>query len=330
MKCFRIFCAVCSVIGALVAAAVPVAAQTSANKPIRIIVPFTPGGSNDVLARAVASKLPELLNIPVIVENKPGAGTNIGADFVAKSVPDGYTLLVAANTTVTLNQHLYAKLPFDPEKDLEPVAMLGSVPFILTVNASHPLTKDIHTISELVDFLKKNPDQLAYGSSGVGGIHHISATLFTTMSGTSMLHVPYRGTAPAVADLLAGEVQVYFAPANSIMPHLRSGKVRALGVTSASRLSFLPQVPAIAEAGYPGYETVSYAVLMAPSKTPLEFVEKLHVAVDHILGDATMKATLAKQYIETNPQSLSSLRKSLRDEAKRWGEVLRQANIRID
>lgn len=308
----------------------PALADSFPSKSIRIIVPFTPGGSNDVLGRILATKLPDLLGVPVIVENKPGAAGNIGSDYVAKAQPDGYTLLVATNTSLEANPSLYKTMPFNPTTDLTPVAMLGSVPVVLAVSTSSSRLRNVHTIGGLVDAAKKSPGQISYASSGVGVINHLAAEMFASMTKTKLLHVPYKGTAPGVVDLLAGRVDMSFVPANSIVPHLQGDQIVALGVTSKKPSPLLPNIPAIASLGYPDFEGLAYAVLMAPAKTDPAVVDKLHAAVDKVLGDAGVKATLAVQLIETDPMPLVELRQLIQKDTLTWRKVVQEANIQAD
>lgn len=300
--------------------------QTYPVKPIRFIVPFTTGGSNDVFARVVGQKLSQYWGQPVLVENKPGAAGNIGAELVAKSAPDGYTFLIAANNVLTINPTLYENAPFDPIKDFAPVTLMGTLPILLVVNPSTPA----QSVKELITLAKAKPDQLSYASSGGGTPQHLSAELFKSMAGVKMLHVPYKGASPAVTDLLGGQVQVLFGPINSILPHVKSGKLRALGVATKERLAYLPNVPTIAEAGVPGYFSDTWIALVAPAGTPTAIVDKMHREVAKILAEPDVQQKLAAQAIEplgTTPEELAALIKS---DLARWSKVIRESGAKAE
>ena len=225
-------------------------AQSYPSKPIRIIVPFTPGGSNDVLGRVVAQRLQDTWQQPVVVENKPGAAGQVGAEAAAKSPPDGYTLLVAPNDVLTVIPNLFPKVPYDPVNGFEPIATLGALPIVLVVNADSA----IKSVSDLVAAGKAKPDSLTYGSSGNGGPQHVSAEMFTLLTGVKMVHVPYKGNAPAIADLLGGQLSLLFSPINSALPHVRSGKLRALAVASEKRVSYAARCPDAGRGGRAGVQ----------------------------------------------------------------------------
>jgi len=302
------------------------AAQTYPSKPIRFIVPFTPGGSNDVLARTIGQKLNEAWGQPIVVDNRPGAAGNIGAELVAKASPDGYTFLVAANNILAINPSLYEKVPFDPVKSFVPVTLIGSVPIVLAVNPAVPAS----SVKELLALAKAKPDGLTYASSGGGSPQHLSAELFKSMAGVRILHVPYKGAAPAVTDLVAGQVQVLFGPINSLLPHVKSGKLRALGVASTKRLAYLPDLPTIAEAGVPGYESDIWIGLVAPAGTPKEIIDKTHREVTNILAQPDVREKLVAQGIETLKSTPEEFAALIQSDLARWGKVIKESGARAD
>lgn len=315
----------------LIAAALvgPACAQESdppyPNKPIRLIVPFTPGGSNDVLARSLGQRLGKVWAQPVIIENKPGAAGNIGAELVARARPDGYTLLIAANNLTSVNPALY-RLTFDPARDFAPISLLGTLPIVLVVNPSVPA----HTVAELVSHAKAHPKTLNYASAGAGSPQHLSAELFNKLAGVQMTHVPYKGSAPAIADVLAGQVQVMFGPMNSLLPHIRSGKLRALAVAGSTRAQLLPDVPTVAEAGYPTYRSDIWISLVAPAGTPPAIIRKIHAETVSTLADPGVIETLAQQGIEARSTTPEQLRAMAASDLQLWTDVIKSAGIAVD
>lgn len=300
-------------------------AQAYPSKPIRIVVPFTPGGSNDVLARVVGEKIQHEWKQPVVVENKPGAGGNIGAEAVAKAPADGYTFLIAANNILAINPSLYERVPFDPVKDFAPVTLLGNVPIVLVVNPSFPAK----SVKELIALGKKD-DGLTYASGGSGTPQHLSAELFKSMTGVKMTHVPYKGNAPAVTDLMGGQVQMLFSPINSVLPHIKSGKLRALAVASDARLSSLPDVPTIAEAGVPGYRSDIWIALVAPAGTPRDIVSKMQQEVAKALAQSDVKEKLLAQGIEPASSTPEQLNTLIRADLARWTKVVKESGARAE
>lgn len=296
-------------------------------KPVTLVVPFTPGGSNDALARAVAQKLNEYWKQPVIVDNRPGAGGNIGARQVAKAAPDGYTFLIVANNFVT-NPFLYSdgRAGYDPFKEFVPVTQLGRVPFILVVNPSVPAK----TTQELVALAKAEPGKLAYGSAGVGTPHHLTAELFKSMAGIDMVHVPYRGASPAVSDLIGGQIQVLFGVANSVLPYTKSGNLRALAVAGDQPLPYLPNVPTVASAGFKGFLSEVWVGLVAPAGTSPEIVATVEKAVGRALRDEGVRSALEAQGIDPVPSSPSALKTLMVDDAARWSKVIKETGARAD
>lgn len=300
-------------------------AQGYPSRQVRIVVPFTPGGSNDVLGRVLAQKLGELWNQTVIVDNKPGASGNIGADTVAKSPPDGLSLLIAANNILSMNSALFRKMPFNPEKDLESVSLLGLVPVVLVARSSLNVT----SIDAMLDIARKKPGGLTYASSGLGSPQHLSAELFKSLTKVDMVHIPYKGAAPAITDLLAGQVDVMFGAINSLLPHIRSGKLKPLGVAGRKRIPSMPDVPTIAEA-VPGFESDIWVGLSAPAGTPADIVNKINRDVRTVLGMADVKEKLMEQGIEPAPSRPAEMAKLVSADSARWTRVIQEAGIKAD
>jgi tripartite-type tricarboxylate transporter receptor subunit TctC len=300
-------------------------AQEYPTKPIKIIVPLPPGGSNDVLARLLAQKLTESLGQPVVVENKPGAAGNIATDFVAKSAPDGYTIAVAPNQTVAVNPVLYSKLSFDVVKDLEGITMLGRVPMVLVVSPKVAA----NSVQELIALAKSGPDKLTYASAGSGSPQHMAAEVFKSMTNTRITHVAYKGSVPALVDVLGGVVDVMFCPLNSALPHIRSGKLRALGSTGTQRLTLLPNVPTVAEA-VSNYESDIWIGMVLPAKTPLAIVSKLNAELRKALALPDVRDKLAEQGIYAESSTAADFTKLIASDQKRWAAVIKSANIQPD
>lgn len=298
-------------------------AQDYPNKPIRIIVPLPPGGSNDVLARLLGSKMSETFGQPVIVENRPGAAGNIATDYLAKSPADGYTIGIAPNQTVAVNPVLYPKLPFDVVKDLEGVSMLGRVPMVLVVSPK----VTAKSVAELIAQAKAAPDKLTYASAGSGSPQHMAAEVFKSMTGTRLTQIPYKGSAPALIDVLGGTVDVMFCPINSALPHIRSGKLRALGTTGTERLALLNGVPTIAET-VPSYESDIWIGMVTPAKTPPAVVAKLNAELRRALTLPDVKDKLAEQGIFAESSSAADFTKLIASDQKRWASVIKAADIK--
>jgi len=306
-------------------AATAVSAQDYPSKPIRIIVPLPPGGSNDVLARVLGEEMSKTLGQPFVVENKPGAAGNIGTDQVAKARPDGYTLGIAPNQTVAVNPALYPKLPFDVQKDLMGIGLMATLPMTLVV----PSSSKAGSIDELVAMAKAQPGKLTYASAGSGSPQHMSAEIFQSLTSTQMTHVPYKGSNPALVDVLAGTVDVMFCPINSALPYIQNGRLKALGVTGAQRLQTLPEVPTIAEK-VPNFASDIWIGLIAPAGTPPEIVQKLNTELNRALKMPAVQAKLAEQGIQAATSTPAELDRMMRDDRKRWAEVIKRANIRVD
>ena len=289
-------------------------AQTAwPTKSIRMIVGFAAGGSTDVTARIIAQALSERLGQPVVIENRTGAGGNIGADAVAKADPDGYTLLMTTSSTFAANPSLYKSLPFDVQKDFAPIALTAFIPNLLVVHPSVPSSN----VSDFIAYLKANPGKLNYGSAGNGTSQHLSGELFNSLAGVQMVHVAYRGGAPAVSDLLGGQLQVIFAPLVEVVQQVRAEKLKALGITTAKRSPLLPEVPTIAET-LPGYEITLWNGLLAPANTPPEIIEKINRATADALRSPEVKAKLAEQGSEPVGGSPAKFKAFIASELVKW------------
>ena len=303
-------------------AGMPGYAQDYPSKPIRIVVPLPPGGSNDVLARLLGQKMSESFGQPVIVENKPGAAGNIATEFMAKTEGDGYYIAVAPNQTVAVNPVLYPKLPFDVNKDLQGITMMGRVPMILVVSPRMTVT----SVAELIALAKAGPDKLTYASAGSGSPQHMAAEVFKSMTGTRLTQIPYKGSAPALIDVLGGTVDVMFCPINSALPHIRSGKLRALGSTGTKRLELLPNVPTIAET-VPNYESDIWIGMVASAKTPVAIINKLNAELRRSLALPDVREKLAEQGIYAESSTAADFNRLIASDQKRWAAVIKAANI---
>jgi tripartite-type tricarboxylate transporter receptor subunit TctC len=303
-----------------------VSAQVYPTKPIRIVVPFPPGGATDILARDVAQKLTEAWGQQVIVDNRPGAGGNIGSELVAKSAPDGYTLEMGTVGTHAINASLYAKMPYDHVKDFVPVILVAGVPNVLVVNPAVP----VNSVAELIAYAKANPGKLNFASSGSGTSIHLSGELFKVMAGVQMTHIPYKGSAPALQDLLGGQVQLMFDNLPPSLPQIKAGKLRALAVTSATRAPALPDVPTLAEAGLPGFEASSWFGLLAPAGTPPAIVIKLNAEVAKWLATPDAKERLAKQGANAVGGTPEDFEKHIAAETVKWAKVVKESGAKVD
>jgi tripartite-type tricarboxylate transporter receptor subunit TctC len=301
-------------------------AQAWPAKPIKIIVPYPPGGTSDILARAVGQKMAETYGQPVIVENKAGATGNIGADFVAKSSPDGYTLLLADIGSLAIAPSVVATLPFDPVRDFAPVVMVAYSPHILAAHPSVPAK----TVAELVAHLKAKPDSLNFAISGVGGANHLAGIDFAQRAGVTWTYVPYKGGAQAIADVMAGHAQVLFNGMLATYPMVKDGKLKAIAVSSARRFPGAPDIPTVAESGYGGFETGSWQGIVAPAGTPPEIVRKLHGTVMTILATPEMKDRLDKAGAEVRAMSPEQFGTFIRDEKSRWAKVVKESGQKFE
>jgi tripartite-type tricarboxylate transporter receptor subunit TctC len=295
------------------------------SRPIRMVVPLSPGGFADVPGRILAARLSSLLGYNVFVENRPGAGGTIGADFVAKSAPDGYTLLFTGTPHV-ISAWIYKKLPYDALKDFEPVALVASGPYVLVVNPQLP----VHSVRELIAAAKAQPGKIDYASSGNGSAQHLVSALFTSMAGIELNHVPYKGSGPAMQDLLGGQVKVSFAGIPNVLPHVKAGRLRALAVSTPQRSLDLPDVPTVAEAGVPGYQATLWLNLAAPPGTPAEIVQRLYTETAKALQDAELQQNFRAAGVEASPMSPQELAGFMRAEYEKWGKVVRDTGATVN
>jgi len=307
-----------------VLAAAPAHSQPYPARPVTIVVPLGAGGGSDLLARLVAQKLERRLGKPFVIENRPGGGTTIAAMLAARASPDGYTLLQATSTTMAINVTLAKKLAYDPAKDLVPVALLTASPFVLTVSADSP----VKSVADLIALAKARPGELNYGTAGPGTMHHLSTELMLSLTGTRMQHVPYKATPAALTDLLAGRLQVLFGDGPSVVPQIREGKLRALGVSTAKRSPATPEIPTMQEAGVAGFESAAWQMIVAPAGTPAEIVTLLNNEVRAIFNEPEVTQELTNRGM--GPQVTGTpheLRDYVRAEIERWSPIVRRAGV---
>ena len=301
------------------------AAQGFPERPVRIIVPLTPGGSPDTIARAIGQGLQGVWPHAVVVENRPGGSQNIGADLVAKSAPDGYTWLLAPDNVFSVNPYL-TKPPFDPLADFTPVTQVARIAFLLVVPPSIP----VNSVEELVAYAKARPGELNHGSSGNGSPQHLGAAMFQLLTGTKLNHVPYKGAAPAVADLLPGRIQVWIGAANTLLPHIKDGRLKLLGSTAPQRFASLGDTPTIAEAGVPGYSLDPWLGLFMPAKVPQDIVVRVHNEVVKILNGPELRARLGAQGIELVTNTPADFTRFIREDNAKWAKIIKEAGIKGD
>ena len=306
--------------------ALPAAAQTYPTKPIRIVAPFPPGGVADVLARALAPELQAALGQQVIVDNKPGAGGNLGADIVAKAEPDGHTLLLASAGILTINQFLYSKMPFDPATAFAPITVVGDMPNIVVV---HPRT-GVTTLQGLVDKAKAEPGKLDFGSAGNGTTTHLAIVLLEQAAGIKLAHVPYKGAAPAVQDLVAGQIDGLVDNPPLVLGHIRSGAIRALAWAAPRRMAILPDVPTASEAGLPGFEASSWFALIAPAGTPREIIARLNAEAARILRDPKLVETFAGRGVRLVGNPVEEFTAFIPRERARWSEIVKASGVKME
>ncbi len=307
-------------------AAAPALAQDYPAKPIRLIVPFPPAGGTDVLSRAVAQAITNATKWLIVIDNKPGAGGNIGLDAAAKSPPDGYTLAMGQTANLAVNPALYSTMPFDPLKDFAPVALLSSQPLILVVDEKSPWK----SLADLVEAAKKNPGKVNMASSSNGTIGHIGGELFQRRAGIRMTHIPYKGAGPVVADLMGGSVDCFFGNTQAVGGLVTSGRLRALAVTSPKRLGNFPNVPTVAESGYAGFEAATWSGLVAPAGTPAAIVETLNAAANKALASGEMKQKLYEDGSTPLGGTPKQFAEFIRSEHAKWGAAVRDAGIKLD
>ncbi len=323
--------AVRDVLRALIAAtfaaaiAAPVLAQQYPSKPVRLVVPYTPGAGTDTIARILAQKAGESLGQQVVIDNRPGAGGTIGTEVVAKSAPDGYTLLFAP-TSHAINPGIYPKLGYDTQKDFAPISVLASLPVVLAVEPSVPAA----SVRELVALAKAKPGQLTMASSGNGTVFHLTGELFKEAAGINILHVPFKGGAPAVAALLGGQVSMTFETSVTLLPHIRSGKIRALGVASAKRIALLPDVPTLGESGFPGILSENWYGLYAPAGTPKEIIARLYADLDRAIHSPDVREKLAQQGAEIRENTPEQTAAFVRAEMAKWAKVIKDSGAKAD
>jgi tripartite-type tricarboxylate transporter receptor subunit TctC len=318
------------------AAALPLFARAQAGwptKPVRIVVPFTAGGTTDILARAIAPELQRVFGQPFIVDNKPGAGGNSGAAEIAKSAPDGYSILMGTVGTHAINPSLYPKMPYDHVKDFAPITLVAGVPNVVVMNPASAQKYGVVTIADLVRAARANPGKLNVASSGNGTSIHLSAELFKSMTGTFMLHLPYRGSGPALIDLIAGNVDLMFDNLPSALPHIKAGKLRALAVTSGQRSTALPDVPTVAEAGgllLRNYEASSWFGLLAPAGTPADIVNRIQQETAKALGTPTIKERMLAQGAIPSGMTPAEFTTFIAAETKKWAQVVKASGAKVD
>ena len=311
----------------LTLAATAAQAQAYPARPIRFVVPYAPGGPLDLIARAIGQKLTEATGQAVVVDNKPGAGGNIGADIVAKAAPDGYTIVMGAVATHAINPTLYPKIPYDPVKDFTPVAMVAVVPNVLVVNPTLP----VKSVKELIDFAKAKPSYLNFASGSTGSTGHLAGELFNALAGVQMVHIPYKGGAPAMADLLAGQVQLMFDNLANALPQVKAGKLRALAVTTAQRSAFAPDLPTLAEAGVPGFDLTTWFGIFLPGNAPRDIVLRLNTEINKALNAPDMKDRLEKMGAEppanNTPERFAAF---IKVEFDKYARVIKASGAKVE
>ena len=312
---------------ALFAAALPGAhAQSWPSRGLRIVVPFAPGGSTDIFARLVGDRLATALGQPVVIDNRPGAGGNIGADAVAKAPPDGYTLLMATTGVMAINNAMYKALSYDAEKELKPVIYIASITNVLIVPADSPLK----SVGDVITAAKAAPGQLSFASSGSGSSTHMSAELFRLMTGAELLHIPYKGSGQAMPDVISGRVSMMFENMPGAVGHIKAGKVRVLGVTGLQRTPALPEVRTVAESGVPGYESLSWSGIAAPAATPPDVIARLNREINTILANPDMRQKLAEQGAQAVGGTPEAFAEHIGRERQKWSKVVRDAAIVVN
>ena len=300
-------------------------AQDFPSKPLRLVVGSTPGGGTDISARLIAPKMSEQLGQQVVVENRPGATTTIGVNYVVRSAPDGYTMLMGVSS-LAINPHILKNVPYDALKDLAPVTQVLVAPNIMVAHPSLP----IRTVMDLVAFARARPGQLNFAAGGAGSSQHLAIELFLYMTGTKIVHVPYKGQGMALIDVVAGQVSLMMANVISALPHVRSARLRALGVTGSKRTTVAPDIPTIAEAGVPGYEVLQWYGVLAPAATPREIIGRLHGVIAHAVQDPKIRERIVADAGEPVGNTLDEFSAILRADYKKWGDVIRKAGIRVD
>ena len=316
----------CLALALAVLAVQPAAAQPSdyPNRAVNFIVPFAPGGVTSLFARVLGSKLEQRLGKPFVVENRPGGGGVLAASAVARATPDGYTIMMASSTVLAINVTVRKNLPYDPRKELAPIALLARVPFVLVVNPSLP----IQSVADLVKLAKEKPGQLSYGTPGPGTFHHLNAEMFKGIFGLDLVHIPYKGSAPALNDLVGGHIQMMFCDVPPAMALIEAGKIRALGVTTKERVPAVPNIPPLAEVGIPGYDTASWHTVTTTANVPKPIVDKLYANIREIMSDPSVTEALIKDGAlpQVSP-SPDEMKRFVESEIVRWGKVIEQAGL---
>lgn len=310
---------------AVFTAIAPVAAQDFPNRPVRFIVPFAPGGNTDVQGRLIAQKLTEIWNQQVVVDNRAGAGGTLGVEMLSKAPADGYTIALASFGNILVGPSLFPKLGYDPLKDLAPVVLVSQPPGLLVVNPGLP----VKNVSELLAYARANPGKLNYGSAGNGTWNHLFAEQFKALTGIQMMHIPYKGASPAVTDVMAGQIQLSFAPFPVALPQAKAGRLRILAVTSAKRSPAVPEVPTIAESGLPGYSAATWFAVLAPANTPQAIIARLNRDINTVLARPEVKAAFAADGTEPAGGTPEQLRESMRAGIKQWGDLVRKLGIKL-
>lgn len=325
LKALFIFFSLCIYSLSAIAQGVPINSNWP-KQAIRIVVTFTPGGAPDILARVLAESWQKSLGVPVLVENRPGYGGNIGADLVAKSEPDGYTLLIGTVGIHAINGALYEKMSFDPIKDFTPISFLASTPNVLIVNKQ----LGVNNVHELIELAKAKPNQLTFGSSGVGTSLHMSGELFKEIAGVQIRHIPYKGRAQSLPDLVSGRISMLFDNLSSSLPLIKAGEVQALAVTTLKRSPAAPEIPTLAEQGLAGFEAISWFSLMAPANLPANIQKRLNLLVHQALTNPDVKTRLLVGGLEPSPGSPKDLSSLIASESAKWGRVVRQSGAKLD
>jgi len=317
----------CGSIGlALVLAGARPALAAYPEEPVRVIVPFAPGGATDVVARTLAARLSQMWKQPVVVENKPGAGGNIGADAVAKAPADGYTVLLASPAEIVINPYLYAHMSYDPARDLAPVTKIAAAPLVLVVHPSVPA----RTVAELIQYIKSQKGGVSYASSGTGGPQHLAAEQFRLMTGTNLVHVPYKGGAPAVNDLLAGQVPMFFAGLPPALPQIKAGKLRGLAVTTAARWPSLPDLPTVAESGLAGFDIENWQGIFVPAATPPEIIAQLARDIATVAGEKEFSERLTALGAAPSTLSPAEFAAFVRAESVKYGQLVKASGAKVE
>src|SRR3954469_13605191 len=313
----------CSAAAALALSCASAHAQTWPTRAITLVIPFAPGGSTSIVGRGIADKMSELLGEKVVVDNRPGAGGTVGTRAVAKSEPDGYTLVLGYTGTLAIGPSLYKNVGYDPRKDFAPIGLIGNAPNSLVVHPSFPAK----TIGELIAYAKANPGKVNFGSAGAGTVSHITGEYFAASAGIKLVHIPYKGTGPALTDLLGGHIPMAFAPIPASHPNVSAGKLRALAVTSTVRSSLMPDVPTMAEAGLPGFDASLYYGLAAPAGTPRPIIDKLNKALREALGSEEVKRQLTQDGTEITPGSPEDYAALIDKDEKKWSQLLKASGV---